>query len=92
MHRLSFEVKPPTHAKFDAAEAANHWTIASRTLRQLMEHFGRGIELLDINTDGENVVNFTCFTEKQIGPENEGKQYFEALRFTLLPADVQQLC
>lgn len=30
-----------------------------------MDHFGPGIELLDINTDDENrVVNFTCFTEK----------------------------
>lgn len=30
-----------------------------------MDHFGPGIELLDINTDDETrVVNFTCFTEK----------------------------
>lgn len=30
-----------------------------------MDHFGPGIELLDINTDEEaRVVNFTCFTEK----------------------------
>ncbi|KAJ4304291.1 hypothetical protein N0V88_001904 [Collariella sp. IMI 366227] len=30
-----------------------------------MDHFGPGIELLDINTDDEaRVVNFTCFTEK----------------------------
>ena len=38
-----------------------------------MEHFGPGIDLLDINTDGENVVNFTCFTEKQVSVNNEGK-------------------
>lgn len=38
-----------------------------------MEHFGPGIDLLDINTDGENVVNFTCFTEKQAGANNDGK-------------------
>ncbi|KAM7202295.1 Rad9 domain containing protein [Naviculisporaceae sp. PSN 640] len=64
-HSLSFEPKAPTHAKFDRSIARNHWTISSRTLRQLMEHFGPGIELLDINTDDENrVVNFTCFTEK----------------------------
>lgn len=37
-----------------------------------MEHFGPGIDLLDINTDGENVVNFTCFTEKQVSINNEG--------------------
>ncbi|KAK3379753.1 Rad9-domain-containing protein [Lasiosphaeria ovina] len=64
-HSLSFEIKAPTHAKFDKTEAQNRWTISSRTLRQLMDHFGPGIELLDINTDDETrVVNFTCFTEK----------------------------
>lgn len=71
-HRLSFEAKVPVHAKFDKNEAVHHWTINPRTLRSLMEHFGRGIDLLDINTDGENVVNFTCFTEKQININNEG--------------------
>ncbi|KAG6365260.1 hypothetical protein INS49_006869 [Diaporthe citri] len=70
-HRLSFEAKAPVHAKFDKTEAINHWTINSRTLRSLMEHFGPGIDLLDINTDGENVVNFTCFTEKQVSVNNE---------------------
>ncbi|KAK0711369.1 Rad9-domain-containing protein [Lasiosphaeris hirsuta] len=64
-HSLSFEPMAPTHAKFDKTEAVNHWTISSRTLRQLMDHFGPGIDLLDINTDDETrVVNFTCFTEK----------------------------
>ncbi len=58
-------MKPPTHAKFNRDEAGNRWAISSRTLRQLMDHFGPGIELLDINTDEESrVVNFTCFTEK----------------------------
>ncbi|KAH6849860.1 Rad9-domain-containing protein [Chaetomium sp. MPI-CAGE-AT-0009] len=64
-HSLPYEVKPPTHAKFNQDEAEHHWSISSRTLRQLMDHFGPGIELLDINTDDEaRVVNFTCFTEK----------------------------
>ncbi|KAK3333617.1 Rad9-domain-containing protein [Cercophora scortea] len=63
-HSLAFEVKPPTHAKFIKDEAQNRWTISSRTLRQLMDHFGPGIELLDINTDNDaSLVNFTCFTE-----------------------------
>lgn len=70
-HRLSFEAKPPIHAKFDKNEAIHHWTINPRTLRSLMEHFGPGIDLLDINTDGDNVVNFTCFTEKQVNVNNE---------------------
>ncbi|KAF3770265.1 hypothetical protein M406DRAFT_246528 [Cryphonectria parasitica EP155] len=70
-HRISFEAKSPVHAKFDKNEAVHHWTINSRTLRSLMEHFGPGIDLLDINTDGENVVNFTCFTEKVVSVNNE---------------------
>lgn len=63
-HALQFEVRNAVHASFREEEACNHWTISSRTLRQLMDHFGPGIELLDINVEGENVVNFTCFTEK----------------------------
>jgi cell cycle checkpoint control protein RAD9A len=63
-YRLPFEVSPPVKATFKEAEATNHWTIPSRTLRQLMDHFGPGIELLDIHTDDDQTVNFTCFTEK----------------------------
>ncbi|KAJ9151850.1 DNA repair protein rad9 [Pleurostoma richardsiae] len=70
-HRLPFEIKPPVHAKFNQDEAVHHWAISSRTLRQLMDHFGPGIELLDINTEGENVVNFTCFNETPINLNNE---------------------
>ncbi len=54
-HGLPFEVKAPTHAKFNKDEAVNRWAIPPRTLRQLMEHFGPRIELLDINADGEGV-------------------------------------
>src|ERR1044071_2250360 len=64
-HSLPYEFKAPVHAKFNKEEASNHWTISSKTLRQLMDHFGPGIELLNINTNEDNrVVNFTCFTEK----------------------------
>ncbi|PFH63286.1 hypothetical protein XA68_14938 [Ophiocordyceps unilateralis] len=64
-HQLPFEVVIPVHAKFNRLEAPHHWTISSRTLRQLMDHFGPGIEYLDINTDGDH-VNFTCFSEKTV--------------------------
>ncbi|GAO16735.1 hypothetical protein UVI_02002810 [Ustilaginoidea virens] len=33
-----------------------------------MDHFGPGIEYLDINTDGDH-VNFTCFSEKTVSEE-----------------------
>lgn len=62
-YRLPFEASPPVHAKFDKTEALNNWGISPRTLRQLMDHFGRGIDYLDIHAE-EDVVNFTCFTEK----------------------------
>jgi cell cycle checkpoint control protein RAD9A len=67
-HRLPFEVAVPVHAKFNRQDAPHHWTISSRTLRQLMDHFGPGIEFLDINTDGDH-VNFTCFSEKTVSED-----------------------
>ncbi|KAI0393117.1 Rad9-domain-containing protein [Xylariaceae sp. FL0594] len=62
-YRLPFEATPPIHARFDKEQATNNWAIPSRTLRQLMDHFGPGIDYLDIHSD-EEIVNFTCFTEK----------------------------
>ncbi|KAG9250754.1 Rad9-domain-containing protein [Emericellopsis atlantica] len=67
-HRLPFEVAVPVHAKFNKTDSPHHWVIASRTLRQLMDHFGPGIDLLDINTDGDH-VNFTCFSEKTVSED-----------------------
>ncbi len=49
-----------------------------------MDHFGPKIELLDINTDGENVVNFACFTEKQY-IKSEGKEDVNCLVSTFPP-------
>lgn len=71
-HHLSFEVSVPVHAKFSRQDATHHWRISSRTLRQLMDHFGPGIEYLDINTDGDH-VNFTCFSEKTVSEDGTEK-------------------
>lgn len=68
---IPFETRPPTYAKFDKDEAVYHWSISSRTLRKLVDHFHPTIELLDINSDGERVVNFGCFPEK--GGNIEGR-------------------
>lgn len=67
-HRLSFETGVPVHAKFSKTDAPHHWSMSSRTLRQLMDHFGPGIDYLDINTDGDH-VNFTCFSEKTVSED-----------------------
>ncbi|KAK7751291.1 hypothetical protein SLS62_006697 [Diatrype stigma] len=65
-YKLPFEAVPPIRAKFDSEQAINNWSISSRTLRQLMDHFGPGIEYLDIHTDDDQFVNLTCFTEKVV--------------------------
>lgn len=64
-HAIPFESKAPTVATFDESKADNRWSISAHTLRRLMEHFGPKVELLDINTEGNSVLNLTCFTEKQ---------------------------
>lgn len=68
-HRLPYEVAVPVHAKFNKMDAPHHWSIASRTLRQLMDHFGPGVEFLDINTDGDH-VKFTCYSEKSVNEDS----------------------
>lgn len=48
-----------------------------------MDHFGPGIEYLDINTDGDH-VNFTCFSEKTVTEDGmEGYTYTEKPRILL---------
>lgn len=74
-HRLPFEVSVPVYAKFNRQDSPHHWTISSRTLRQLMDHFGPGIEFLDINTDGDH-VNFTCFNEKTVSEDGTSAPFY----------------
>ncbi|KJR88387.1 cell cycle checkpoint control protein RAD9A [Sporothrix schenckii 1099-18] len=64
-HAISFEAQAPVLARFDSSGADNQWSISAHTLRRLMDHFGPKVELLDINTEGEGVLNLTCSTEKQ---------------------------
>lgn len=71
-YKLPYEAVPPVRAKFDSEQAINHWSISSRTLRQLMDHFGPGIEYLDIHSDDDQFVNLTCFTEKVV--RGDGKR------------------
>lgn len=80
-HRLPYEVALPTHAKFNRQDSPHHWTISSRTLRQLMDHFGPGIEFLDINTDGDH-VNFTCFSEKSVSEDGLLPTVFNFIGFS----------
>jgi cell cycle checkpoint control protein RAD9A len=62
-YKLIFESCPAQHALFRKDEAVNHWSIASRTLREFVEHFGPKTDQLDIYCEGGK-ANFTSYTEK----------------------------
>ncbi|SPO02898.1 related to rad9 protein [Cephalotrichum gorgonifer] len=64
-HKLPFASNPPVHAKFNAELAIHHWTIPSRILRGVLDHFGPGAELLDINSEGD-MIKFLGYTEKAV--------------------------
>lgn len=42
-----------------------------------MDHFGPGIEYLDIHSDDDQFVNLTCFTEKVV--RGDGKRLLPVL-------------
>lgn len=51
------------HAQFIKETAKNSWCINSKTLRELVEHFGPGTDQLDIYSE-EGRVSLTSYTEK----------------------------
>lgn len=68
--RLTYEATPPVHALFVKESAKNRWSISSKPLRELVEHFGPGAEQLDIfSADGR--VHFNSFTEKVVSHNQE---------------------
>ncbi|TGO84285.1 hypothetical protein BPOR_0524g00050 [Botrytis porri] len=64
IYRLNFEAVPPLHALFSSEAANNSWSISSKTLRELAEHFGPGTEQLDIfSVDGRQPLRTTIAVE-----------------------------
>jgi cell cycle checkpoint control protein RAD9A len=62
-YRLYYEGGEVLHASFDRQASTNHWTVPSRTLRDVVEYFGPKTEQLDwCFQDGK--VTFTSYTEK----------------------------
>ncbi|RMD39823.1 hypothetical protein DV735_g5305, partial [Chaetothyriales sp. CBS 134920] len=62
-YRLYYESGQVLHASFDSQASANSWTVASRTLRDVVEYFGSKTDQLDwFLHDGR--VTFTSYTEK----------------------------
>ncbi|KEF59798.1 uncharacterized protein A1O9_04646 [Exophiala aquamarina CBS 119918] len=62
-YRLFYESGEILHATFDRVGSTNHWTVSSRTLRDVVEYFGPKTDQLDwFYQDGK--VTFTSYTEK----------------------------
>lgn len=62
-YQLYYESGEILHATFDAQVSANHWTVSSRTLRDVVEYFGPKTEQLDWCVQDDKVT-FTSYTEK----------------------------
>ncbi|KAM5448514.1 putative exodeoxyribonuclease III [Microsporum audouinii] len=62
-YKLTYEPADIQHALFDKSGAQNRWVVDSKLLREILEHFGRSAEHLDIYPEDGRAV-FTSFTEK----------------------------
>ncbi|KAK2861471.1 hypothetical protein FQN49_004167, partial [Arthroderma sp. PD_2] len=62
-YKLTYEPADVQHALFDRSGVQNEWTVDSKLLREILDHFGRSAEQLDIYPDDGRAV-FTSFTEK----------------------------
>lgn len=61
--KLTYEAVEVLRANFDPKTSPNHWTIQSRTLKDIVEYFGPKTEQLDWYYEQGKVV-FTSYTEK----------------------------
>ncbi|KAL9106172.1 MAG: hypothetical protein Q9227_008764 [Pyrenula ochraceoflavens] len=62
-YKLTYESAEVQRANFDLSASPNHWTIQSRTVRDITEYFGPKTEQLDWFYENDKVV-FTSYTEK----------------------------
>jgi cell cycle checkpoint control protein RAD9A len=76
------------HAVFDRARSRNLWTIESRFLREIIDHFSPSAEQLDIYPDGGKAV-FTSFTAKVT--DGKGNLDLFLIFFFLLLANISYL-
>lgn len=68
-YKLTYESADVLHATFDKAGSLNTWTVAARTLRDVVEYFGPKTEHVDWYLHDDKVT-FTSYTEKvQVGRE-----------------------
>ncbi|KAG5208316.1 DNA repair protein rad9 [Trichophyton interdigitale] len=64
-YKLTYEPADVQHALFGRSDSQNQWSVDSRFLREILEHFGRGAEHLDVYCEDGRAV-FTSYTEKII--------------------------
>lgn len=69
-YRLTYEAVEVQHALFDKSTTQNQWTIESRFLREIIDHFGPTSEQLDIHAENNRVI-FTSFTQKVTNGKGE---------------------
>ncbi|EFQ98269.1 DNA repair protein rad9 [Nannizzia gypsea CBS 118893] len=62
-YKLTYEPADVQHALFGRSDSQNEWNVDSRFLREILEHFGRGAEHVDVYCEDGRAV-FTSFTEK----------------------------
>ncbi|XHG02437.1 hypothetical protein AWENTII_005788 [Aspergillus wentii] len=62
-YKLTYEAATVQHAIFDRTRTTNQWSIESRFLKEITDHFSASAELLDIYSEGDKAI-FTSFTTK----------------------------
>ncbi|EEB06562.2 checkpoint clamp complex protein Rad9 [Schizosaccharomyces japonicus yFS275] len=71
--RISYEQIESPHAMFDKANCHNTWTINSKVLRDLIEHFGQRTEELYLEAANDRLL-LTSFTEEVVHNNDVLKQ------------------
>lgn len=64
-YKLTYEAAEIQHALFDKSKTQNQWSIDSKYLREIIDHFAPTAEQLDIFSENNRVV-FTSFTTKLV--------------------------
>jgi cell cycle checkpoint control protein RAD9A len=67
---LTYEAVEVQHALFDKSKTQNEWSIESKFLREIIDHFGPTAEQLDLHSENSRAL-FTSFTQKVANGKGE---------------------
>lgn len=76
--KLTYEAVEILRANFDARSSPNHWSVQSRTVKDIVEYFGPKTEQLDWYYEQGKVI-FTSYTEKV----SDGRRKTRNLKVTI---------